>query len=159
LTREEIAALEAQTKNAPEKREAQRVLATHVSRLVHGDEDAARVERANAVLFAATITNAAGDEARTLADSLVAIAGDVPSTMMAAAEFDGPGASVVDLVVRCGLAGSKSEARRLVQQGGVSVNDRRLTDPAARVMRPAAIDGRVVLLKKGARQRHVIVLT
>jgi tyrosyl-tRNA synthetase len=90
---------------------------------------------------------------------LVAIAGDVPSTMMAAAEFDGPGASVVDLVVRCGLAGSKSEARRLVQQGGVSVNDRRLTDPAARVMRAAAIDGRVVLLKKGVRQRHVIVLT
>jgi tyrosyl-tRNA synthetase len=156
LTRDEI---EVQTKDAPEKREAQRVLATHVSRLVHGDDDAARVERANAVLFGATAMNAAGDEARALADSLLAIANDVPSTMIAAGEFDGPGAAIVDLIARCGLAGSKSEARRLVQQGGVSVNDQRLTDPGARVMRADAIDGRVVLLKKGARQRHVIVLT
>jgi tyrosyl-tRNA synthetase len=159
LGREEIDALEAQTKDAPEKREAQRVLATHVSRLVHGDEDAARVERANAVLFGTTVANVAGDEARALADRLVGIATDVPSTMMPTAEFDGLGAAVVDLVARCGLAASKSEARRLVQQGGVRVNDRRMSDPGGRLTRTQAVDGRVFLLQKGARQRHVIVLT
>src|SRR5260221_7962099 len=111
LTREEIDALDAQTKDAPEKREAQRVLATQVSRLVHGDEDAARVERANGVLFATTITNIEGDEARALADSLLAIAADVPSTTMEAAEFDGPGVAGVGLLRPRGGGWAQNEGR------------------------------------------------
>ncbi len=75
-----------------------------------------------------------------------------------AIEFDGDGLSVVDMVSRAAGA-SKSEARRLVQQGGVSVNDRKISDANARLTRGDAIDGRVFLLRKGARQRFVIRLT
>ena len=56
---------------------------------------------------------------------MLAIADDVPSTKMPGVDFDGAGVTVVDIVSRAGLATSKSEARRLVQQGGVKVNDER----------------------------------
>jgi tyrosyl-tRNA synthetase len=158
LTRDEIDDLAAQVRDAPEKREAQRVLAASVTTLVHGAEDATRAESANAVLFGATALSAAADDARAVADRLLAIAADVPSTTMAIADFDGEGVAVVDFVARA-IVASKSEARRLVQQGGVSINDRRIGDPGVRLTRADAIDGRVFLLKKGARQRFVIRLT
>jgi tyrosyl-tRNA synthetase len=151
--------LERLTQTAPEKREAQRVLADRVSRIVHGDEDASRVERANAALFGATTMNVSVDEAAQVADRLTSIAGDVPSTTMAASDFEGEGLTIVDVVVRVKFATSKSEARRLVQQGGVKVNDHRISDPATRLVRADAIDGRVLLLQKGARQRHLVRLT
>ncbi|MCU1383758.1 MAG: tyrosyl-tRNA synthetase [Acidobacteria bacterium] len=152
----EIDALDALVKTAPEKRHAQFVLADHVTTMVHGAEDATRAEAANAVLFGAA-PSAGGDAAR-VADSLLSIAGDVPSTAIAASEFDGDGVGVVDLVARA-TGASKSEARRLVQQGGVSVNDHKITDANARLRRGDALDGRVFLLRKGARQRFVIRLT
>ena len=158
LSREEIDALEVQVRSEPEKREAQRVLAASVTTLVHGAEEATRAESANAALFGAgALGDAPGDAARA-ADSLLAIADDVPSTSIAAGEFDGDGVGVVDLVARV-TAVSKSEARRLVQQGGVSVNDRKIADASARLTRADALDGRVFLLRKGARQRFVIRLT
>ena len=158
LTRAEIDELDALVKRAPEKRDAHQVLADRVTTLVHGAEDATRAESANAVLFGASTLSGAADDAAAVADSLLAIAGDVPSTAIAAAEFDAGGVGIVDLVARA-TGGSKSDARRVVQQGGVSVNDRKITDANARLTRADAIDGRVLLLRKGARQRFVIRLT
>jgi len=158
LTRDEIDELEALVKSTPEKRNAQQVLADCVTTLVHGVEDAARAESANAVLFGASTLSGAVEDAETIADRLLAIVDDVPSTAIAASEFDAAGVSVVDLVARA-TGASKSEARRLVQQGGVSVNDRKIADANARLTRADALDGRVFLLRKGARQRFVIRLT
>jgi len=158
LTREEIDALEASVKHAPEKREAQQILADRVTTLVHGAEHAGRAEAANTVLFGSATMSAVESDAAGVADRLLAIAGDVPSTAIAAAEFDGAGLSVVDMVARAAGA-SKSEARRLVQQGGIAVNDRKIADANARLTRADALDGRVFLLRKGARQRFVIRLT
>jgi tyrosyl-tRNA synthetase len=158
LSRGEIEALDALTTSAPQKREAQGVLADQVSALVHGEAEASRVERANSVLFGATALDVAGDVAVRVADDLMAILEQVPSTSMPASDFDGDGVAVVDVVVRA-FALSKSEARRLVQQGGIKVNDRRISDQGARIGRAHAIDGRVFLLQKGPRQRHLIRLT
>jgi tyrosyl-tRNA synthetase len=159
LSHEEIDELAARTTSAPERRDAQRVLADHVSRLVHGDADAARTASANTALFTASTGNVAADQAAQVADQLLSIAADVPSTTMAATEFTGAGMAVVDVIVRAKLAPSKSEARRLIQQGGVSVNDRRMADAGARLTIGDAIDGRVFLLRKGSRQRHLVRLT
>jgi tyrosyl-tRNA synthetase len=158
LTREEIDALDALVRSEPEKRQAQIVLADHVTRMVHGAEDAHRAESANAVLFGAATLSGGDEDAAGVADRLLAIAGDVPSTAIAAAEFDGDGLSVVDVVARV-IGASKSESRRLVQQGGVSVNDQKIADTNARLTRADALDGRVFLLRKGARQRFVVRLT
>src|SRR3954453_22636987 len=158
LTREEIDALDALVQSAPEKRQAQIVFADQVTGMVHGAEDAHRAASANAGLFGATTLSGGDGKAACAADRLLAIAGDVPSTAIAAAEFDGDWLSVVDVVARV-IGASKSESRRLVQQGGVSVNDQKIADANARLTRADALDGRVFLLRKGARQRFVIRLT
>jgi tyrosyl-tRNA synthetase len=155
LTEEEVDDLEAQVRSAPEKRAAQQVLADQVTTLVHGVDDATRAGSANAVLFGASTSDAV--DAAQLADNLLAIADDVPSTTIAASDFDGDGMGVVDVVARV-TAVSKSEARRLIQQGGVSVNDKKMSDANARLTRADALDGRVFLLRKGSRQRFVIRL-
>ena len=157
LTRDEVDGLEAQLKSEPEKREAQRVLASQVTALVHGAEESMRAEAANASLFSSTMLSGA-DNAAQAADGLLAIAADVPSTGIAAVEFDGDGMSVVDLVARV-TGASKSEARRLVQQGAVSLNERKIVDVSVRLLRHDALDGRVFLMRRGARQRFVIRLT
>jgi len=156
LTRAEIDDLEQQVKSEPGKRDAQRALAASVTALVHGAEDATRAESANAALFHTNLSAGVAESAG-IADSLLAIADDVPSIAIAASEFDGEGLNVVDLVARVTTV-SKSEARRLVQQGGVSVNDRKIADANARLTRADALDGRVFLLRKGSRQRFLIRL-
>jgi tyrosyl-tRNA synthetase len=65
----------------------------------------------------------------------------------------------VDLIARLQLAPSKGEARRLAQSGGVYVNNRRVSDPQARIMRGEAIEGRLFVVRKGQKQNHVVRLT
>jgi tyrosyl-tRNA synthetase len=152
LDRAAVDALEAATVAAPEKRDAQRVLAREVTALVHGDDQVARAEHASAVLFGEAITTMS-------ADDVLAVFDDVPSTELDAALFGGEGFGMVDLVARVQLAPSKSEARRLVQSGGVYVNNRRIADPQLRLTRELAIDGRLFVLRKGSKQNHLIRLT
>jgi tyrosyl-tRNA synthetase len=151
LDRDAIASLEAATRTAPEHREAQRVLAREVTALVHGSDQVARAERATSVLFSEDI-------ATLEADDVLAVFEDVPSTDIGAAEF-ADGLGIVDAVARVQLATSKSEARRLVQSGGVYVNNVRMSDVQSRLTRDRAIGGRVFVLRKGQKQNHVIRLT
>ena len=152
LDRKTVEALEAATSAAPEKREAQRVLARDVTERVHGSDHVARAEHASSVLF--------GEDIATLdVDEVLAVFEDVPSTELPGDEFDAGGIGVVDLVARVGLTSSKAEARRLVQSGGVYVNNRRIADPQARLTRDQAIAGRLFVLRKGQKQNHLVRLT
>ncbi len=151
LDRPTIEGLEAASTAAPEKREAQRVLARDVTGLVHGPEHVARAEHASSVLF--------GEDIATLdADDVLAVFEDVPSTELPAETFAGEGLGLVDLIARVALAPSKGEARRLVQSGGIYVNNRRMADPQARVTREQAIAGRLFVLRKGQKQNHLVRL-
>jgi tyrosyl-tRNA synthetase len=152
LDRDPIAALEDATARAPERREAQRVLAREVTAMVHGGEHVDRAEHASSLLFGEDITALGADE-------VLAVFDDVPSTELAADALGTDGLAIVDLVVRVQLAPSKGEARRLVQSGGIYVNNRRVSDPQARVMREQAIGGRLFIVRKGQKQTHVIRLT
>ena len=152
LDRAAIAALEEATTAAPEKREAQRVLAREVTMLVHGADQVARAERGSSLLFGEDIATAE-------ADDVLAVFGDVPSTDLPPDALGGDGIGVVDLVARVQLAPSKGEARRLVQSGGIYVNNRRVSDPQARLTRDQAIGGRLFVLRKGQKQNHVVRLT
>jgi tyrosyl-tRNA synthetase len=84
---------------------------------------------------------------------------DVPSTELSIGELPSEGIGIVDLVARVQLAPSKSEARRLIQSGGVYVNNRRASDPQARLTRDQAIGGRLFVLRKGSKQNHLVRLT
>jgi tyrosyl-tRNA synthetase len=151
LDRSAIDALDAVTRETPEKREAQRMLAREVTTLVHGSDHVTRAERASSVLF--------GEDISTLsADQVLAVFADVPSSIVLSALFEGAGVPLVDLLAdpQVKLAGSKSEARRLVQSGGVYVNNRRVSDPQVRLTRDQAIDGQLFVLRKGQKLNHVL---
>jgi tyrosyl-tRNA synthetase len=152
LDRDQIGALESMVRTAPEKRQAQQALAREVTALVHGGEQAERAERASTLLF--------GEDIATLsADDVLVVFEDVPSTELAGDAFAGAGVGIVDLVSQVQLAPSKSEARRLVQSGGVYVNNRRVVDVQARLTREQAIGGRLFVLRKGQKQNHLVRLT
>jgi tyrosyl-tRNA synthetase len=152
LDRATIESLEEATRTAPERRDAQRSLAREVTTLVHGREQVERAERASSVLFSEDIATLPAEDAEAVFD-------DVPSTELPGTAFDGDGMGIVDLVARVQLASSKGEARRLVQSGGVYLNNRRMSDPAARVTKAQAIEGRLFVVRKGQKQNHVVRLT
>jgi tyrosyl-tRNA synthetase len=152
LDRDAIAALEGVTQSAPEERDAQRVLAREVTTLVHGAARLARAEHASGLLFGEDITMLGVED-------VLAVFEDVPSTELPADAFLGEGMGLVDLVARVQLAPSKAEARRLVESGGVYVNNRRVSDVKARLVRDLAISGRVFVLRKGQKQNHLVQLT
>jgi tyrosyl-tRNA synthetase len=152
LERGTIVDLEAATSREPEARGAQRVLAREMTALVHGDEQMLRAERASSLLF--------GEDIAALSvDDVLAVFDDVPSTELASSELGAGGIGIVDLIARVQLAPSKGEARRLVLSGGVYVNNRRASDPQARLTREQAIGGRLFVLRKGQKQNHLVRLT
>jgi tyrosyl-tRNA synthetase len=153
LDRPTIDALEDVARTAPEKREAQRVLAREVTTAVHGAEHVTRAEHASSVLF--------GEDIATLsADQVLAVFSDVPSSELSGSAFEGAGMPLVELLAdpAVKLAPSKSEARRLVQSGGVYVNNRRASDVQMRLTRDQAIEGVLFVVRKGQKQNHVVRL-
>jgi tyrosyl-tRNA synthetase len=151
LSQAEVTALEEELGRSPEKREAPRTLAREVTRILHGQSAVERSEHASGLLFGDRITELTVDEVLEVFD-------DVPSTDLAMGMFDGEGMLIAELMVVTCLAASKGEAARLVKGGGVYVNNRRVTDDRGRVALSSSIGGRVFVLRKGARQNHVVRL-
>lgn len=144
LSRETITGLEKSTQERPQDREAQQALAREVTARVHG-EDAARVaEDVSKLLFAR------GDPALLSRDALIALSREVPFAEVGTLD------NVVDGLVALGLVASKGAARRLVEQGGASVNGKRVTSPADSPGKP--LHGEYHLLKKGSRDYGLIKL-
>ena len=150
LSQEEIAELAERVWSEPEKRRAQRELARHVTALVHGESELEKALRASEVLFGKEISGLGVQE-------ILDIFADVPSTELEKSKLDG--FTVTDALVASGLAPSKGEARRLVQGGGVCVNNRRVSDPRQTISDADLIDGQVLVLRKGAKNYHVIKVT
>jgi tyrosyl-tRNA synthetase len=147
-SRDEIAGLERETNDHPERREAQRALARDVTAMVHGVGQASRAERAAAVLFGGSLAEAD-------ADDILMIFDDAPSISTTGSSLES-GIGAAELAVRAGLAASKSEAGRLIKQGGLYVNDRRLSDERGQVTMADAIGRSVIVLRKGQRERRII---
>jgi tyrosyl-tRNA synthetase len=116
---------------------------------VHGLEELARAELASAVLFGGELE---GLDARDIAD----IFADVPSSEMPSAALRNGGTLVVDLVAQSSLAGSRGEAKRDVQGGGIYLNNRRIEEIGQAVTMADAIDGQFLVLRKGKKRYHLI---
>jgi tyrosyl-tRNA synthetase len=141
----EIDDLTAATARAPEKREAQRVLAREVTRLVHGDAALRDAEEISGALFS-------GDVAALTEGQLEQAFAGVPCTAV-----DPPAAlSATELLVRTGLAESKRRGRELISAGAVTLNGQRLGDPERQVSPADALYGRYVILRKGKKTYHVV---
>ncbi len=118
---------------------AKRILAYEVTKPVHGEEEANKVKAAAEAVFGGG-TNSA----------------DMPTTEITSSEL-GEGLTILDVLVKASLASSKGEARRLVQQGGVSLNGEKVTDIAFTLSDANFTDGEATI-KKGKKVFHRIVL-
>ena len=120
--------------------EAKEILAYELTKLVHGQEEADKAKAASKALFAGS-----GDTEH------------MPTTELTNDDFGGGSIDVLTLLVKCGLAASKGEARRLVQQGGVSVNDEKVA-AIETTFGCEQFTGDGVVIKKGKKVFHRAVL-
>jgi tyrosyl-tRNA synthetase len=149
LSPQAIGVLEEATASRPERREAQRELARQVCTLVHGEDETAKAERTAAALF--------GEDLGVLDEqSILDVFSEAPSTTFPRSRLDGSGTSLVDLLVDTGLAPSKSQARRTVEQGGAYVNNRQVDD-AGRLIGPGdLLSDRYVVIRRGKKDYHLV---
>jgi len=140
-SKDEIANLMVLHHGDPSKRIAQTALAQDVTARVHGAVALETTVSASAILFGdLTVSTALSEEA------LHAIEGEVPTTILMEGESD---LSVIDALVKSGLAKSKGEGRRAIEQGGIYVNQQRVVDSTRKLEHKDWIGGRRVLLRKG----------
>jgi tyrosyl-tRNA synthetase len=145
LSKERIEELEVAIRERPEQREAQRALAWEVTEFVHGRAEADQAVRASSVLFSEDIATL--DEA-----TLLDVFAEAPSTTLPREQ-----ATLIDVLATTGLTKSKSDARRQIDQGGVYINNRKVTDADARLDPEAdTIHGRYVILRRGKANQHLV---
>ena len=120
--------------------EAKEILAFELTKLVHGEEEAEKAKAASKALFSGD-----GD------------AEHMPTTELTNDDFGGGSIDVLTLLVKCGLAASKGEARRLVQQGGVTVNDEKVS-AIETTFGCERFTGDGIVIKKGKKVFHRAVL-
>ncbi|MCF2618290.1 tyrosine--tRNA ligase [Oscillibacter valericigenes] len=118
---------------------AKEILAYELTELVHGEEEAKKAEEAAKALF-----GAGGDSA------------NMPTTTLSDADFENGGINILSLLVATGLCASRGEARRLVQQGGIVVDDEKVASIDA-VLPQEKFSGEGVIIRKGKKVFHKAV--
>ena len=147
LDHDTIRALDDAVATRPQERAAQRALANAVVEFVHGANAASSAERAGEALFSEAIAEL--DEA-----TLLDVVADAPSSSHDRSVLDRP---MADVLAETGLASSKAEARRFLEQGGVYVNNVRVGESDV-LAGATALHGRYFVLRRGKRSLHLVVL-
>ncbi len=148
LEHEAIEELDRETAEHPKRRSAQRALARAVTGLVHGEAEVAKCEDASAALFGEAIAGLSEE-------MLLAVTEDAPTTEVARGDLL-DGLTLVDALVRTGLAKSKGDARRTIEGGGAYVNNVRQSDEGRTFGRTDLLHDRYVVLRRGKRDVHIV---
>ena len=119
--------------------EKKEILAYELTKMVHGEEEADKAKEASHALFAG-----GGDDS------------NMPTTTLADADVPAEGLGIIDLMAKCGLVASRGEARRLIEQGGVSVNGEKVPNIDRVVTKDEIAAGAVI--KKGKKIFHKAVI-
>ena len=143
---DEIAALEAQMKADPEARIPQKALAEELTRLVHGEQGLQTALGATQTLFGGSIEGKSADELETIFK-------DVKSATLAKAECVGK--PVFMVAAQAGMFKSNGEARRMAQQGGLSLNGDKADDKRT-FAESDFIEGRVAVLRSGKKNHFLL---
>lgn len=148
----QVAPLEEAVRAEPAKREAQRILASEVTSLVHGQSGLEQAKRVTDAFFG-------GKLARLGATDIEDVLAGAPAGAVPRAALEGAGMPFDRFAVAAGLCASNAEARRLVEQGGVYLNDTRVGDARAAVTLSDVIEGRVAVLRRGAKSHRLVRVT
>ncbi|MBR3343541.1 MAG: tyrosine--tRNA ligase [Solobacterium sp.] len=143
---EEIMALEAEMKEHPELRNAQKALAEELTEMVHGAEGLEKAVRISETLFGGDIMKLSGAE--------------IKEGLQDAAKSEiADGTTVIDALVSSGVSRSKGDARKLIQQGSIQVNGQKITDIGAVLTKADAIDQEFSILKKGKKNYTILTFS
>jgi len=149
LSREELTALDESRTADAGRRDSQRTLAELMTRMVHGESGLARAQKATQVFF--------GGEMEEFTEAeLLDIFAEVPSREVPRERLTGTGLGLLDALVEAGLAKSKGEARRLVQQGGANLNNRRAAN-AEQQLTEADLGGRSILVLRQGKKNYALL--
>ncbi len=129
---EELAKLEGSEIN-----KAKEILAFELTKLIHGEEEAQKALEGARALFSKGVDT-----------------DNMPTTQLSDADFTDDSISVLDLLIKCSLISSKGEGKRLIQQGGVSVDDSKVTDMFAAIPKAQFAEKGYVIIKKGKKVHH-----
>lgn len=145
LSKEEIEELEQRHKKAPDKREAHQALAREVITDLHGKEEYEKALRISKALFSGNVKSLSKEE-------ILMGFKDVPSFEVK------EGTKLIDMLVDNGICSSKREAREFLNAGSISINDEKVKDEQMLIKSNIAIDGEILVIKRGKKKNYIGIL-
>lgn len=145
---EQIKELVEKHREAPHMRQLQKAIAEEITTMVHSEEDLAFAQKASEILFSK------GNEAVEVLKSfnekqLLEVMDGVPQAEASKSELEGEGAEILTFLAEKGVFSSKGEARKMVQQGGLSINKEKVTDIAFMLKAEHLLNDKYILVQKG----------
>ena len=144
LSREEIEELEAKNAANPELREAHKALAREIITDLHGEAEYEKAVNISNALFSGNV------KALSLADIKVGFK-DVPTV-----EIEDNGTTLIDVLVNNKICSSKREAREFLNAGSITLNGDKVTDENLAITRDLAIEGEVIVLRRGKKKNYIV---
>ena len=144
LSREEIEELEAKNAAAPELREAHKALAREIITDLHGEAEFEKAVNISNALFSGNV------KALSLADIKIGFR-DVPTV-----EIEDNGTTLIDLLVNNKICSSRREAREFLNAGSITLNGDKVTDENLAITRDLAIEGEVIVLRRGKKKNYIV---
>ncbi len=149
LNEGEVQEMAASLQEHPEQRDAQRRLAKEMTAIVHGQSGLSNAEQASQVLFGGEVSGLSAAE-------IEDIFADVPSSTLEKARLSGAGLSVIDLLNDTGLVKSNGEARRAITEGGVYINNHRISAVDGAVNVDDLMEGKFIIVRRGKKNYHLV---
>ena len=144
LSREEIEELEAKNAAAPELREAHKALAREIITDLHGEAEYEKAVNISNALFSGNVKELS------LADIKVGFR-DVPTV-----EIEDNGTTLIDVLVNNKICSSRREAREFLNAGSITLNGDKVTDENLAITRDLAIEGEVIVLRRGKKKNYIV---
>ena len=152
LSKEKITELEHSMQASAEKREAQITLAKEATHMLHGETALTQAVKATKIFFGGEISPKGGISETELLDIFC----DVPSVEITKDQLSGNGMPLIDLMVIAGVTKSKGEARRLIQGGGMYLNNLAISEVEKKISMNDATSGKFVVLRKGRKNYFLV---
>jgi len=142
LTKEEIDEIEKNHKEKPELREAQKILAREIVTFLHGKEEADKAKKMSEALFSGKVKDLTKE--------------DINNIFKGVSTFETKeNTNIIDMLVEGNIASSKREAREFVGAGSITINEEKITDENYNITKGIAIDGEVLVLKRGKKKYFI----
>ena len=144
IGKEEIEELEAKNTAAPELREAHKALAREIITDLHGKDEFEKAVNISNALFSGNVKDLS------LADIKIGFK-DVPTV-----EIEDNGTTLIDLLVNNKICTSRREAREFLNAGSITLNGDKVTDENLVITRDLAIEGEVIVLRRGKKKNYIV---